>query len=108
MTKSIAAIGLAILLYSATGNTGVLIEGVICRYACGDNCYLVITDKHGKEHMGLCAATICRAWNERESGMPPKFKGKKVRITVGKGTQYYGDGSVAGETDSFDNIDFIK
>lgn len=84
-----------------------IIEGLISEYECGDNCYLTIKDAEGKEHIGLCAAPLCRKWNE-SAEMPIEFKGRKVRITVGKGLQYDGEGNIAGETDSFEKIDRLK
>ena len=84
-----------------------VIEGTISRYECADNCYLIITDKKGKEHTGLCRATFCNAsWAWKT--MPARYKGKRVRVTVGKGTQYDGAGNVMGKMDAFIKIKFLK
>jgi hypothetical protein len=83
------------------------IEGKISGYECGDNCYLTITDSKGKKHDGLCTATACNAWNEN-AAMPKKYIGKRVKVTVGKGKQYDGSGTVMGTMDAFTKIVFLK
>lgn len=83
------------------------IEGTISRYECGDNCYLTITDTKGKEHAGLCTAhPLCTKWNENVE-MPDSYKGKRVRVTVGRGTQYNGSGDVMGHMDAFTKIQLL-
>lgn len=85
-----------------------IIEGTISRYECGDNCYLTITDKKGKEHTGLCTAhPLCTKWN-REVMMPDSYKGKRVKVTIGKGTQFDGGGNVMGTMDAFTRIQLLK
>ncbi|WP_051543447.1 SH3 domain-containing protein [Thiothrix lacustris] len=87
---------------------GKTLEGTITAYECGDNCYLTITDKQGVEHSGLCSAPLCDAWNE-VAEMPAKFKNKKVKASVGTGTQYDGSGTTAmGEMDAFEAITLLK
>ena len=108
--KKIIAVGLifASSFYLTVGNAkDKIIEGIISEYECGDNCYLTIIDAGGKEHIGLCTASLCQKWNEKVE-MPAKFKGKKVRITVGKGLQYDAGGNVMGEMDAFKKIDLLK
>lgn len=84
-----------------------IIEGTISSYDCGDNCYLTIIDKNGKDHKGLCTAPICSKWN-REVMMPDSYKGKSVRVTIGKGTLLTGAGDVAGTMDAFTRVQFIE
>lgn len=84
-----------------------ILEGTISGYECGDNCYLIITDKKGKKHTGLCHATFCNAsWAWQT--MPARYKGKRVRVTVGKGTQIDGEGDVMDTMDAFTKIQFLK
>jgi hypothetical protein len=84
-----------------------IIEGTISGYECGDNCYLTIIDKTGKQHIGLCTAhPLCTKWN-REVMMPDSYKGKRVRVTVGKGTQLTGSGDVVGTMDAFTRIQLL-
>ncbi|UOG90940.1 MAG: SH3 domain-containing protein [Candidatus Thiothrix sulfatifontis] len=90
-----------------TDTTGKTLVGVIASYECGDNCYLTITDKQGVPHSGLCSAPLCDAWNE-VAEMPAKFKNKKVKATVGTGTQYDGSGNVMGEMDAFETLTLLK
>lgn len=90
-----------------TDTAGKTLVGVIASYECGDNCYLTITDKQGVPHSGLCSAPLCDAWNE-VAEMPAKFKNKKVKATVGTGTQYDGGGNVMGEMDAFETLTLLK
>ncbi len=82
------------------------ITGTIKGFECGDNCYLTIKDSRGKERTGLCTAAACQSWNEN-TVMPKRFKGKRVRITVGKGKQLDGAGTVMGTMDAFKRIVFL-
>lgn len=84
-----------------------VIEGVISAYDCGDNCYLTITDASGRAHGALCTAPLCRTWNEKAE-MPTRFKGRKVRATVGTAPQYDGAGHVMGKMEAFKKIDLLK
>lgn len=82
------------------------IVGAISAFECGDNCYLTITDDKGKAHVGLCAARTCDAWND-ETEIPQSEKGKRVKVTVGKGNQYDGSGRLVGKMDAFTTIQFL-
>jgi hypothetical protein len=81
------------------------IDGTISEYSCGDNCYLTITDKKGKKHTGLCNAPLCSKWDDE---MPTSYKGRKVRVTVGKAPRYDGSGNVVDRYDAFMKIQFLK
>lgn len=83
------------------------VEGRISHFDCGDNCYLTITDEQGKEYTGLCLAAICNEWNGA-AAMPDRFKAEKVRVVIGKGTQYDGEGKVMGTHDAFTTIQLLK
>jgi uncharacterized protein YecT (DUF1311 family) len=101
---------LSVLTYATANfsNEKKILKGVISRYECGDNCYLIIKDaSSGKEHTGLCTASLCQEWNEAVD-MPAKFKGKKVRIIVGIGLQLDGGDNVMGEMDTFEKIELLK
>jgi hypothetical protein len=84
-----------------------IIEGTISGYYCGDNCYLTITDNKGKEHTGLCTAPVCTKWNENAM-MPDSYKGKRVKVTVGKGRRLTGAGDVVDTMDAFTRIQFTE
>lgn len=83
------------------------IEGTIIDFGCGDNCYLAITDDQGTEHSGLCAASLCSAWNDAAM-MPTMYMGKRVRVVIGKGTQYAYDGTAVATTDAFTSIQLLN
>ncbi len=81
--------------------------GTISGFECGDNCYLTITDKNGKEHVVLCMARpLCTKWNAATE-MPDSYKEKRVTFTVGKGKQYNDAGQVMGTMDSFTTLRFL-
>jgi hypothetical protein len=80
-----------------------IIEGTISNYYCGDNCYLTITDNKGKEYTGLCTAPVCTKWNENAM-MPDIYKGRRVKVTVGKGRRLTGAGDVVDTMDAFTRI----
>ena len=86
---------------------GAAIEGRIRQFECGDNCYLTIVDKSGREHTGLCTAPECAAWN-RDVAMPSHFKGRKVVVSTGQGVQLDGSGNVMGRMTAFRKIRFVK
>lgn len=86
------------LFLNVSYGKGKTLEGTITSYECGDNCYLSIVDAKGKEHTGLCC----------EADIDEKSIGKKVRITVGKGSQYDGDGNAAEEMELFEKVEFIS
>lgn len=88
-----------------SNNTEKIIEGVITRYQCGDNCYLTVIDKYGKRHTGLCAVSPCTQWNNAE--MPAAYKGRRVKITVGKGRQFDGAGNVMGTFAAFKKVQLV-
>jgi hypothetical protein len=90
------------------GEAAKIIEGTISGYECGDNCYLTITDQKGIEHIGLCTARpICTNWNQNAM-MPNSYKGKRVRVTIGKGAQLTGAGEAVGTVDAFIRIQFTE
>ncbi|MFN0278937.1 MAG: hypothetical protein ACKVRN_10075 [Pyrinomonadaceae bacterium] len=81
--------------------------GTISGYECGDNCYLTITDKNGKEHVGLCTSRpLCTAWNA-ETEMPDSYKGRRVKVTVGKGKRFDGSGHVVDAFVAFTKIQLL-
>lgn len=84
-----------------------IIEGTISGYDCGDNCYLTITDKKGKDHTGLCSAPLCSKWNE-QGAMPDRYKGKRVKVTVSRGTRFDGEGHAVDTFESFTRIQLLK
>lgn len=84
-----------------------IMEGTITDFGCGDNCYLTITDGQGTEHTGLCAASLCSAWNDA-AAMPIMYTGKRVRVVIGKGTQLAYDGEVMGTMDAFTSIQLLN
>jgi hypothetical protein len=85
----------------------VVIEGRIRQFECGDNCYLTIVDKSGREHTGLCTAPECAAWN-RDVAMPARFKGRKVVVSTGRSVQLDGSGNVMGRMNAFKKIRFVQ
>jgi len=85
----------------------VTIEGTITDFGCGDNCYLSVTDGQGTEHSGLCAASLCDAWNDAGE-MPAMYKGKRVRAVMGKGTQVDGFGEAVATMEAFTSIQLLK
>lgn len=95
---------------SKTGNTpsASVIEGRIESYICGDNCYLTVVDAQGDTHSGLCASeTLCKDWNE-VGDMPASFKGKAVKVSVGLGKQFDGEGNVVDTIEAFERIELIQ
>ncbi len=120
--KRISSLALILFLYSTTcafqGGGGEstkrgkrkatrIIEGTISDFECGDNCYLTITDNRGKERIGLCLASLCNSWTALQV-MPARYKGKRVKVTIGKGTQFDGGDNVIGRMDAFTNIQFTE
>jgi hypothetical protein len=84
-----------------------VIEGTIAGFGCGDNCYLTITDKKGKEHTGLCSAPLCNEWNA-QGMMPERYKGTRVKVTVSRGTRFDGAGRVVDTFEAFTKIRLLK
>jgi hypothetical protein len=90
------------------GKATKIIEGTISGYECGDNCYLTITDQKGKKHEALCSAPLlCRQWNKRAM-MPDSYKGKRVKVTIGKGKRFDGEGNVVDTSDAFTKLELLK
>ena len=63
-------------------------------------------DDYGKTHVGLCSARECDSWVD-ESVLPVSAKGKRVKITVGRGTQFDGSGRAVGKMDAFTKIQYL-
>ncbi|MBV5308907.1 hypothetical protein [Chromatium okenii] len=95
----------SVLFFNTANAKDRVIEGVISDYACGDNCYLTIVDAKGKERGGLCGAPLCEKFDEDDMS---KFKGRKVRVTVGRGVQKDSAGNVMGKMDLFKKIILLK
>ncbi len=81
--------------------------GTISKVEWGDNFYLTIIDSKGKKHTALCNAPICSKFNESPN-IQKRYKGKKVKVTVGKGTRYDGGGNVMDKYDAFIKIRFLN
>ena len=83
--------------------------GKISAFECGDNCYLTIVDKKGKQHQALCSDALCEKMMESQ-GDPQLagYKGKMVKVIVGKGKQVDGAGNVMGTMDEFEKIQLIQ
>lgn len=86
-----------------------ILEGRISDYVCGHACRLTITDKKGKKHTEYCDATLCDSWWTRVGGyMPPRYKGKRVRITVVKKIVAFDvEGDEGSVMDVFTKIKFL-
>jgi hypothetical protein len=84
------------------------IVGTISGFECGDNCYLTITDKKGKEHQALCLADLCETFATATDDNLAGYKGKMVKVSVGKGNQVDGAENVMGVMDAFLTIELIK
>lgn len=83
--------------------------GTITKFECGDNCYLTITDKKGKEHNALCSDnSICEKLMTAADDKLGGYKGKKVKVTVSTGQQVDGNGTVMGTMEAFIKIELIK
>lgn len=83
--------------------------GIIANFECGDNCYLTIVDKKGKEHTGLCSVDpLCEKLMMATDDKLGGYKGKKVKVTVGTGQQVDGSGTVMGTMDEFVKIQLLK
>jgi hypothetical protein len=94
----------AIFVSAATAEgAGKKVAGTIKSYECGDNCYLTIKSKSGREITALCAAAGCAAWNE-QAAIPPKFIGRRVTVTIGTGKQYDGSGNFMGDFPAFTKV----
>jgi len=100
-------LGLSNQIEAQTSKAANIMEGTISNFECGDNCYLTITDGKGKEHTGLCLASLCNAWTALQK-MPARYKGKRVQVVIGKGKQYDAAGNVMGTKDAFTRIQLLK
>jgi len=63
------------------------IEGAISNYQCSDDsgmCYLTIIDNKGIEHSALCPTDFCGNLNENPETNFGGYKGKAVKVTIGK------------------------
>ena len=115
MKNLLALATVAGILFFAGGNkvsaesakSTTVIEGTISSYECGDNCYLTIKDKKGKDHTGLCSAPLCQEWNH-QAEMPDRYKGRRVKVTVGRGTRFDGSGNAVDTFDAFTEIELLK
>jgi hypothetical protein len=79
------------------------VSGTIFGYECGDNCYLNIKTKAGKEIAALCASDGCKAWNEQAS-IPEKLIGRSVKVTICVGKQLDGSGDEMGDFQAFTKV----
>lgn len=79
------------------------LTGTIVRFECGDNCYLTIKPKGGREFTGLCVAPQCRPWNEAVA-LPRRLLGARVTVSIGVGRQYDGSGNDMGPFPSVTSI----
>ena len=111
--KTIGVVGILALTLTAVAESSAqaqagqrVIEGIISQYECGDNCYLTIVDNAQREHVGLCAAPLCRPWN-KDAEMPTQFIGRRVKATIRQGTQLSGSGKVVGKFDAFNRIELL-
>ena len=83
------------------------LSGSILKFECGDNCYLTIKTSEGREITGLCMAKECVDWN-KEGEIPEALIGARVRVILGIGNQYNGEGDLMGRTKSFTSIRFFN
>lgn len=106
ITLSALAIATSLLAMPAYAkNTTTIAE--IVGFECGDNCYLTIKTKAGKEIDALCSIDLCTGWYENQS-MPPKYKGRKVKVIIGTGKQYDGAGNEMGDFPEIIRLSFVK
>ncbi len=98
-----AMIAVALVSAQPASSADTKAAGTIKSYECGDNCYLTIKTKVGKEITALCAAAGCAAWNDQAS-MPEGFIGRKVTVTIGTGKQYDGSGNFMGDFPAFTKV----
>lgn len=101
------AIAIGLAAFATPVEAAQKLTGVIQSFECGDNCYLTIRLKNGKENTGLCVADVCEPWLERAE-MPRRFIGKRVRVTVSAGQQVDGSGDAMGDFPAFSKIEFLK
>ena len=83
--------------------------GTVSGFECGDNCYLTIVDKTGKEHQALCSDTLCEKMMESQDDPNlAGYKGKRVKVTISQGQQFDGAGNVMGTMDAFKKIQVME
>ena len=82
--------------------SGQTIAGTISAFDCGDNCYLTIETKSGKE-VGLCIAKACEPWND-SAEIPKSLIGKKIKAAIGIGEQFDGSGTSQGRMLAFGTL----
>lgn len=93
----------------AKKNAPKILVGMISGFECGDNCYLTIVDKQGKEHYALCSDDrLCEKLMTATGDNLGGYKGKKVKVTVSTGQQVDGSGTVMGTMDAFVKIQLLK
>lgn len=100
----------AFLLVGSTGpatSRNLIIEGQIVSYECGDNCYLTIRTRYGKNVVGLCAARECAKWND-QAKMPAKLLGRSIEVMIDKGTRVDGNLDKVDEFPAFSKLRFLK
>ena len=96
----IAVACLAVFFALPAHAAGKRVDGRIKSFECGDNCYLTIVTKSGKELNALCAAKACEPWNA-ETEIPRDLIGRKVRVTLDTGVQLDGSGNEMGSYPAF-------
>jgi hypothetical protein len=92
----------------AKQKSGKTLVGTITGFECGDNCYLTIVDKKGTEHRALCFADVCDKFAEANDANLAGYKGKTVKVTIGKGNQVDGANNIMGVMDAFTTLQVIK
>ncbi|MDO9215087.1 MAG: hypothetical protein Q7U23_14800 [Methylococcales bacterium] len=112
MKKSFSFILLLALCLSNTAYAKKIADktiiGTITAFDIGDNFYLTIVDNNGKTHNALCMADLCDKLIEATDENLGGYKGKKVKVVVGKGNQTDAAGNIMGTMDAFIKIELIK
>lgn len=89
-----------------------ILEGTISGYECGGYCdapcWLTITDDEGTDHAEVCWTRLCDKWYDNGQTMPERYKGKRVRVTVEKATDYDSEGNDHGTWSVVKKIKFLK
>jgi hypothetical protein len=84
-----------------------IMKGTIAHFECGDNCYLTLIDKKGKQYTGLCLIAFCEKFMDTGDNLAT-YQGKAVKATMGKGKQTDNAGNVMSMMDSFLTLEWIK
>jgi small nuclear ribonucleoprotein (snRNP)-like protein len=112
MKKSFAFILLLALCLNTTAYakkvSNKTVVGTITAFDGADNFYLTIVDNKGKAHNALCMADLCDKLIEATDENLGGYKGKKVKVVVGKGNQTDAAGNIMGTMDAFIKIELIK